>query len=44
MLGAFVDAQDRAEILLTRIITHMEQVRRRARALKAHPQIYFDEW
>jgi iron complex transport system substrate-binding protein len=43
-LGALTGAGNRASKLADELATHVEQVRRRSKALVRRPKVYFEEW
>jgi iron complex transport system substrate-binding protein len=44
MLGAMVDAGDKANALVSRLATHVDNNRRKAAILPHRPRVYFEEW
>ena len=44
MLGALVDASDKADALTTELQAHVETVRTASAALPSRPRVYFEEW
>lgn len=43
-LGALVGAEDRAAVLIDRLGTHIEAIRRSGESLSRRPRVYFEEW
>lgn len=44
ILGSMVDARERAEALIADLVSHIDQVKRRAAGIGTRPVVYFEEW